>query len=732
MQKKTNLKMQTTKIHTIYCLVLTFCIFLLGSYNPPSPMVLEESANIPRVAWVPNHEPINIIGDAALTAYCEGNGTDGSWNNPHVVKNYIIDANGGDGISISNTQLFLRIQNCTIFNATNTLCQGIKLSNCDNVTIFNNTITNAYFGVGINNSKNCSVLENTINDTGRGIQIENFSHNNTLRGNYILGAVYGICTSESSDLIINNNQISGCASRAIWLFDSTNIALQANVMIGSGPHITLLNAGIEGASSHLLDTSNTVDGKPVYYYANQTGLTTPQFSNAGAIILANCSECTIAGMTIDGSTTAITLLYGKNNTISSNQFRRQLNAGLFLQNSSDTKILNNNILNGRQIGIYLYWNNSDTFIHGNLIMNNDYAGISAVANDTRIEINENIIRDSDYGIITLNSNNITVTSNTILNHSQFGLLLQTTSGCFIHANTFAGNRGQANATPASLFNRWDNGTDGNYWNDYRFRYPSAIDLGGIWNIPYQINASLNWDNFPLTRSPTNTPPILSHPDDVTYRLGETGFGISWSIADLTALSLLYYLYQDDALIGTGSWISDTTFIICVDGLSAGNHVYRLRITDDFGGDVSDEVVVSVSVFPDFPWQIVLVAIGAAVAVAIGFTTYAKNRKRSRSFDQPPRSSETLRIVSTIKPNNGTRVDQGYVLPDKASMEFLQDQSYWNTRVPLQYPISPKQYAEVERELAVMEPSEIKTAIEFFYNLRKSFEKDDFKEPPAEE
>ena len=45
---------------------------------------------------------------------------------------------------------------------------------------------------------------------------------------------------------------------------------------------------------------------------------------------------------------------------------------------------------------------------------------------------------------------------------------------------------------------WDNGTFGNYWNNYEERYPNATELdnSGIWNTPYLLDEN-NQDNYSL-------------------------------------------------------------------------------------------------------------------------------------------------------------------------------------------------------------------------------------------
>ena len=48
-----------------------------------------------------------------------------------------------------------------------------------------------------------------------------------------------------------------------------------------------------------------------------------------------------------------------------------------------------------------------------------------------------------------------------------------------------------------LINQWDNESVGNYWDDYIEKYPDAIQIDGIWDIPYNITAGDNIDRFPL-------------------------------------------------------------------------------------------------------------------------------------------------------------------------------------------------------------------------------------------
>jgi hypothetical protein len=56
-------------------------------------------------------------------------------------------------------------------------------------------------------------------------------------------------------------------------------------------------------------------------------------------------------------------------------------------------------------------------------------------------------------------------------------------------------------------NQWDSGTVGNYWSDYREKYPDTeeLDESGIWDTPYDIPGGAGaQDRFPLMQPWTAT------------------------------------------------------------------------------------------------------------------------------------------------------------------------------------------------------------------------------------
>jgi hypothetical protein len=66
-------------------------------------------------------------------------------------------------------------------------------------------------------------------------------------------------------------------------------------------------------------------------------------------------------------------------------------------------------------------------------------------------------------------------------------------------NTGTGAYRGAQASDASSANTWDDGEEGNFWEDMQARYPDAKPLGRVWDTPYVLTGGLGAsDRFPLT------------------------------------------------------------------------------------------------------------------------------------------------------------------------------------------------------------------------------------------
>ena len=95
----------------------------------------------------------------------------------------------------------------------------------------------------------------------------------------------GIYLYRSSSNVLGNNTISDNDEYGIYLYRSSSNTITNNAMTENGIYIG--GPSLEHWNTHTIDTSNTVNGKPVHYWKNKTGGTVP--ADAGQVILANCT-----------------------------------------------------------------------------------------------------------------------------------------------------------------------------------------------------------------------------------------------------------------------------------------------------------------------------------------------------------------------------------------------------------------------------------------------------------
>lgn len=97
--------------------------------------------------------------------------------------------------------------------------------------------------------------------------------------------------------------------------------------------------------------------------------------------------------------------------------------------------------------------------------------------------------------------------------------------------------------------------------------------------------------FTVIVQDTISPEIVG-PADVTYKEGETGKNLEWSVSDLNPSS--YAIFVDGVKVDDGLWNEPSgTIEISIDGLSAGEYKYRLEVYDLGENSASDEVTVKV-------------------------------------------------------------------------------------------------------------------------------------------
>jgi PKD repeat protein len=126
------------------------------------------------------------------------------------------------------------------------------------------------------------------------------------------------------------------------------------------------------------------------------------------------------------------------------------------------------------------------------------------------------ISECDTGLVISSAYQLTVSECTIRDCANYGISI---SACYkaklFHNNLIrnyydegSGRYTNPQAYDTSSDSEWDDGAMGNYWADYRQRYPSATATGLIWDTPYVISGyTARQDGYPLTLQYDYSPPV---------------------------------------------------------------------------------------------------------------------------------------------------------------------------------------------------------------------------------
>jgi len=239
------------------------------------------------------------------------------------------------------------------------------------------------------------------------------------------------------------NEVGICIDAA------SNITLKRNMITDNEWGLTVW--GLElSCFIHNIDTSNLIDGKPVYYLVNQQNKEIPV--DAGYIGIVNSTGITIRDLCMNRTWDGILLAYTTNSIIYNVTVSNSFN-GILLYGSSHNTI-RANLLTGNSEGIQFR----------NLSTHNRVIG------------------------------------NTIIGCGESIFMLDSSNNIFYHNNLI--NSKYPHTYILDSTNTWDNGTEGNYWDDYagvdEKSGPSQDEPGsdGIGDTPYTIDED-NVDRYPL-------------------------------------------------------------------------------------------------------------------------------------------------------------------------------------------------------------------------------------------
>lgn len=370
----------------------------------------------------------------------------------------------------------------------------VWLNNCTNIKIDGCNLSNNLQGVLLLFTKNASIMNNSITDNVYGIYVGVFSSNNTISENTLNDNLNGIYLDDFSKFTtMRDNSISG---------GQMNFGVSPDIGHYVSDGSDLIND---------IDTSNTVNGKPIVYWMNQHNQKVP--TNAGYVMLVNSTNILIQDLNLSNNVQNIFLLTSNNTIIANSSITNSIygidigwfgwldsNASIYYRFYSFNTTVNGNMLVNNAVGIRVLGSDNST-ISNNTLRRNPL-GILADTSNSIISRNMVIASDiqlsasypgPDLGIfyypewqqersielasleiggIIVGGDYTVVYGNTVTN-SSIGIfmddLIRNIWGyrCIVFHNNLINNTRQALPAPR-VPNSWDNSypSGGNYWSDY--------------------------------------------------------------------------------------------------------------------------------------------------------------------------------------------------------------------------------------------------------------------------
>ncbi|RDE13890.1 MAG: hypothetical protein C4K47_05325 [Candidatus Thorarchaeota archaeon] len=309
-----------------------------------------------------------------------------SATNITIVGNHI--NNGGGGIALANSANILIADNtarnagsfslswCT--NATiarNDLAQmsiSISIYGCSVVDILQNSVSSAW-QVGISVAYFCSkvnVVGNNASDEPTGINFY-WASSCTIANNVLLNDQHGLTLEGTVGMTIVNNT-----------FESDGISISGLAYMGYG--------SVEEFNTHTIATSNLVNGKPVYYFRNESHVDVTGIP-VGQLIVANCTHVLAADLSVGDTDVAVEMAYASDVSI---------------ENVTGTRV--------RQ-GM-MFYDCADVAIRGANVSWTDMYGVLANYCENFTLDNSSLAHGSNYNIIVSGGSNLTISRNTITNN----------------------------------------------------------------------------------------------------------------------------------------------------------------------------------------------------------------------------------------------------------------------------------------------------------------------------
>jgi parallel beta-helix repeat protein len=318
---------------------------------------------------------------------------------------------------------YVNISGFTVTGASGWKASGILLYNISHCNISNNNVSNNRYGIYLKKSSNNMLVNNTANSNNEvGIYLYS-SSNNTLTNN----------TANSNDWGI------------IILWDSSNNTLTNNTMSENKYNFGVFG---EDLSDYIqsIDTSNTVDGKPIYYWVDEQDKQIP--NDAGFVGLVNSTNIMVKDLTLTKNVEGMLLAHSNSSRIENVTTSNNDDYGIYLYSSSNNTLTNNTFVNDGLFVSASYHNTVESnTVNGKPLLYledaSDYkvkdVGQVILVNCDNVSIEDLDLSNTSVGVELWKTTNSVITGNTANSSAHCGIYLGFSSNNTLTNNTANSN-----------------------------------------------------------------------------------------------------------------------------------------------------------------------------------------------------------------------------------------------------------------------------------------------------
>ena len=311
-----------------------------------------------------------------------------------------------------------------------------------------------------------------LNGGGSGTVVSILASNVTFKNFIVENGENGILILSGNNSL-TDNRIRANSNYGIKITGGQKNTLGNNDIYSNG-----FNLGVEGAIQDFvqyIDTSNNINGKPIIYLV---GAANRVISNAGYVAVVNSRNITVANLSMSYNGQGVLVVNSTNISVKNLSLAHTEQGVVFAY--TNVSAIKNVISQNSMVSMSLQQSNNNIIQNNTIVTSNIGLLLSSSGNNKIITNNISNMTHPGWAFYSEYSNNNTIIANSISN-SGWGITLHSSNGSTFYRNSIINNDYQKSIYN-SLMNKWDNGYEGNYWNDYN---GTDSNLDGIGNTPYQ-------------------------------------------------------------------------------------------------------------------------------------------------------------------------------------------------------------------------------------------------------